>query len=129
MWMKKLIILLFCLTVLITCSPKPEEAEKIMEDGVEVVLNRLESYQLPGEPSRLDLEEVLVIDTEREDLAQLGLTDIRRFFMDSKDNIYLCQRPREGEHLIFKFTSQGDFLASFGDWGQGPGEIQWPDYL
>ena len=127
--MKKVIFLFFILVVLVTCSTPPAEVETIMEDGMEVVVNRLEPFPLAGESSHLGLEEMLVIDTERDDLAKMGLTDIRTFFVDSKDNIYLCQTPREGEHLVFKFSSQGEFLASFGDWGQGPGEVLWPDIL
>lgn len=30
------------------------------------------------------------------------------------------------EHTVFKFNRDGELLANFGRWGQGPGELQWP---
>ncbi|MGQ9800399.1 MAG: 6-bladed beta-propeller [Candidatus Saccharicenans sp.] len=30
------------------------------------------------------------------------------------------------EHMVFKFSKDGDLLLKFGGWGQGPGELQWP---
>jgi len=100
-----------------------------MEDGIEVVVNRLEPYKIMGEPASLEVEELFVIDTEDEDLAASGLSDIRFFDIDSKGNIFLCQSPRKDMPLIFKFNSGGHFMDSFGKIDQGPGEIQNPEYL
>jgi hypothetical protein len=96
-----------------------------MEDGVEVVVNHLEPYKLRGEPTNLILEKVFSIDTERDDIAELGLTDIGAFDVDSQGNIYLVN-PKAGENIIFKFDKDGNFIRSFCRKGQGPGEMQRP---
>ncbi|MEW5900702.1 MAG: 6-bladed beta-propeller [Acidobacteriota bacterium] len=83
---------------------------------------------MKGEPIALELEEELVIDTEKQDIAGRGLGDVRKFDVDSQGNIYLFQMPREGAHLVFKFNPAGGFVKSFGKVGQGPGEIQFPFY-
>jgi hypothetical protein len=127
--MKKIFLSILILLLLIFCGPKQEEVERIMEDGVEVVINHTEPYKITGEPSELNLEGIFEIDMEKEEIAELGLADAHTFDVDSKGNIFLFQYPREGEHLVFKFNKAGDFLMSFGDVGQGPGEIQFPEYL
>lgn len=55
-----------------------------MEEGVEVVVNHVEPYKLKGEPGNLILLKVLSIDTERDDIAESGLTDIGAFDVDSE---------------------------------------------
>lgn len=59
-----------------------------MEDGVEVIVNHLESYNIEGEPNALHLEEEFVIGLERDDLAEIGITDIGGFDVDSEGNIF-----------------------------------------
>lgn len=99
-----------------------------MEDGVEVIVNYLEPYKIKGEPSTLHLEEEFTIDTEKEEIAELGLTDIRGFDVDSEENIYIFMPPLSKENLIYKFDRDGNFITSFGRRGQGPGEIQYAYY-
>lgn len=112
------ILFLFCL-----CAPKSEKVEKITEDGVEIVLNRIESYSIKGEPSTFTLEEEFSIDTEDDKTAELGLTDIGvTFDADSSDNVYLIN-PKGDESVIFKFDKNGNFNRSFSRRGQGPGEL------
>ena len=51
--MKKLtdfLIILF-MFMFFSCGPKQENFERIMEDGVEVVVNNLEPLKIKGEPS------------------------------------------------------------------------------
>jgi len=69
------------------------------------------------------LEEELVIDLEREDLAKSGITEIHSFDVDSEGNIYLLCLNND-DNLIFKFNKKGDYIHSFGQRGQGPGEFQ-----
>lgn len=126
---RKILFFGMACSVMLSCSPNPQQIERIMKDGIEVVVNRLEPYKIAGEPSALAVEELFVIDTEDEDLAASGLADIRFFDIDSKGDIFLCQSPRKDTPLIFKFNSGGRFMASFGKLGQGPGEIQHPEYL
>jgi len=118
------LVVLFCFTF--SCQ-KQEEVERFMEDGVEVVVNHLEPYKLKGEPSNLILEKVLSIDTERDDIAEIGLTDIGAFDVDSEGNIYMVS-PQAKENYIFKFDRNGNYDNSFCRIGQGPGELSFSPY-
>jgi hypothetical protein len=100
-----------------------------MEDGVEVVLNHVEPYKIKGEPSTLYLEEEFTIDTEKDEIAELGVTDITAFDVDSEGNIYFFQERESDRNLVYKFDKNGHFVTPFGRRGQGPGEIQYPIYL
>ena len=112
--------------VLILCfmlgCQKQEQVERFMEDGVEVVVNHLEPYKIEGEPNTLHLEEEFTIDPENDDIAETGLTEIFFFDVDSEGSLY-CQNRWIGEDVVFKFDKNGNFIASFGSRGQGPGEI------
>ncbi len=117
------IFLLFFLALLFTGCQKAAKVERTMENGVEVVINHLEPYKLPGVPSSLTLSEVFSIDTEKEALAAKGLLSISSLALDSAGNIFIGQRPKGG-NAIFKFDTHGNFVSSFGREGQGPGEFQ-----
>ncbi len=129
--MRNMAFILAVLFLLSCCSQKQKGVEKIFEAGVEVVINHLEPYKIEGEPSELYLDEILKIDMEQEEISTLGLADVQTFDVDSEGNIFMFQYPRESEHLVFKFNKAGNFLMSFGEIGQGPGEIQAnvPGYL
>jgi len=122
--MKKLISLLLIITLSIFCSPKSEQVEKLMEDGVEVIINHLEPCKIRGEPAILTLEKEQSIDFARDDIGELGIADATDFEVDAAGNIYFFYTNKEGD-LIFKFDPHGNFETSFGKKGQGPGEIQW----
>lgn len=95
-----------------------------MEDGVEVVLNHIEPYKIKGESGNLLLEKEFTIDTENEDMLEIGLIDMETFYVDQDGNIYII-RWRSSENYLFKFDSKGNFIKSFIRYGQGPGEIEW----
>ena len=121
--MRKTTALISILILLCFCAPKGEKVEKIMEDGVEVVLNRVEPYSIKGEPSTFTLEQEFSIDTEDDMIAELGLTDIGGSFdVDSNGNLYIVN-PKGSESIIFKFDKNGNFIRSFSRRGQGPGEL------
>ena len=127
--MKKLIYLVLILPLFFSCAQKQDKVERYTEDGVEVVINHMEPYKIKGELSTFTLEEEFVIDTEKDDIAELGLSDIKSFDVDSKGNIYFLKiRGGEGDN-IFKFDGNGNYSASFGSAGQGPGEFQYPSHL
>ena len=46
--------------------------------------------------------------------------------VDKEGNVYVLD---SGNHRIQKFDSEGNFLASFGRHGQGPGEFQYPQSI
>ena len=125
--MKKLFYLVLILNLFFHCGQKEEKAEKvekIMEDGVEVIVNYLEPYKIEGEPTTFAIEEESVIDTEREDLAELGIRYIDDYDADSRGNIYLSSREQ-----LYKFDNKGIFRKRIGRKGQGPGEYQNVDRL
>jgi hypothetical protein len=123
--MKKLTWLCLILFLFLYCKPAKEEIEKYTENGVEVVVNHLEPYRLAGEPDRLYLEEKLTIDTENENIAETGLTDIFYFDVDADGNIYFLN-DKSQENFILKFDRNANFVTAFGRMGQGPGELQMP---
>lgn len=114
--------------LLLHCGPKQDQVEKTVEDGVEVIINHLEPYEVKGEPNNLILEEEFRIDTEKDEIAETGLTDIsnRGFGVDSEGSIYFINY-RKVEYCIFKFDRNGNFVKHFARKGQGPGEIQRPN--
>ena len=122
--MKKMFFLFFIITISFFCSPKSEQVEKYIEDGVEVVMNHVEPYKMKGESSSLALEIEFSIDFARDDIGELGIAASVDFEVDSEGNLYFFYADKEG-NLIFKFDPQGNYLNSFGTKGQGPGEMQW----
>jgi hypothetical protein len=127
--MKKLVYLITILFVFSCCGPKQQKVEKVMEGGVEVIVNHLEPYKIKGEPSTLHLKEEFTIDTEKDEIVEVGVTDIRAFDVDSEGNIYFFQERESDRNLVYKFDKNGHFVAPFGRRGQGPGEVQYPIYL
>jgi len=126
--MKKFGIFLYIVLFLLNCGPKQDKVERKIENGVEIVINHLEPYKI-GSQSSFTLEEILTIDTEDEEIANLGIPDIFGFSINSLGGIYIL-RAYEGEgDFIFKFTKNGEFVKSFGSQGQGPGELQNPHYI
>jgi hypothetical protein len=95
-----------------------------MEDGLEVVINHLEPYAIKGESSSFALENVFSIDTENEEMAEIGLVEMSDFNIDSNGNIYIMLRQTSG-NFIYKFDNRGKFITSFCRHGQGPGEAEW----
>ena len=86
--MKKAICFFLILMLFALCKPKQEDIERIIEDGVEVVLNHIDPYKIRGVPSNLILEEEFSIDTALMETVRTGLFDIIEFTVDSKGNIY-----------------------------------------
>ncbi|UCC39500.1 MAG: 6-bladed beta-propeller [Candidatus Aminicenantes bacterium] len=126
--MKKMIYLLFIISLSVYCGSKEATVEKIIEDGVEVVLNHIEPYKIKGELSNLILEEEFVLDTEKDEMAELGITDMRGFDVNSEGDIYLFNSPLRKGDMVYKFDREGNFIKSFLQRGQGPGEVQFPSH-
>ena len=122
--MKRIIYLVLILSLFLFCASKQEKVERIIEDGVEVVVNHIKPYKIKGKLASLSLEKEFSIDTESDETAGLGITDIEGFDIDSKGNIYIFIPSRIMEKLVYKFDSNGKYITSFGPRGQGPGEIQ-----
>ena len=122
--MKKLCFALGAIILVVGCGSNRGRVEKTVENGVEVVFNHLEPYQIKGESGRLRLEKQFSIDLENSELLKIGLTDIETFDVDPDGTIYIIQWRSKGDY-IYKFDKNGKFLSSFCRSGQGPGEIEW----
>jgi hypothetical protein len=116
---KNALVILAVVLVFGQCTERSDTVEIITEDGVDVVLNRLEPYSLKGEPSTFSLEEEFFIDFEREDLGELGVDEVLDFDVDAEGNVYCVCTSQ-----VFKFDPTGRFLLKFGRKGEGPGEFQ-----
>ena len=123
--MKKTVWLILFLLVVFGCTEKRSEVEKYFEDGIEVINNHAEPYQVPETPPLIMLEEELTIDLEDEEVVQTGLFRIDTFCADDEGNIYILTLRSEQDH-IYKFSPEGKFVTSFGQNGQGPGELARP---
>ena len=127
--MRRAIYLLLVLLICYACAPKGEVPERIMENGVKAILNRLEPYTIKGELSTFSLQKEFTIDTENDRIAETGLTDMGlNFDIDSDGNIFLAGYENTGG-MIFKFDREGNFVRSFCRKGQGPGELQGRNYV
>jgi hypothetical protein len=113
------------ISLLATCGGRGPQVDKIIEDGVEVVLNHLEPYKLKGQPFHLGLEEEMRIDFEKDEYGGLGLKEPTYAEADRQGNIYVIESYPDSEFFIYKFSPKGEFLRKFGKKGQGPGELQW----
>lgn len=122
--MRRLSSCFLLIILLVSCRANHPQVDKIIEDGVEIILNHIEPYRVPGEPSAVVLEKEFVIDAESPDLFKAGLTDIFRFGVGADGSIYVAQRPRKDVPVVFKFDKTGHLQNSFGRVGQGPGEIE-----
>jgi hypothetical protein len=122
------VLFLLVFIMLVSCRQKKDKVERIFEDGVEVVINHLEPYKMKGEPSNLTIEEEFKIDLQSNDIAEIGLTNINDFVVDSEGNLYFLNM-RSNEEVVFQFDRNGSFVNSFVRKGQGPGEIQFSYYL
>jgi len=123
--MKRYLWLILFLFVVFGCAQKESNVEKFVEDGVEIVVNRAEPYQVPETPHPSKLEEEFVIDLEDEAVTQTGLYRLDTFAVDDDKNIYILAFRSEQNH-IYKFNPEGKFIISFGKNGQGPGELARP---
>jgi hypothetical protein len=124
--MKNGVVLIFLVFEFFSCNVRHQKVDRITEDGAEVVLNHLEPYHIEGEPTSLHFEEECTIDTEKDTMAEAGLSDINSFDVDSEGNIYFFEERESAKYLVHKFDNKGRFTKSFIKRGQGPGEIQIP---
>jgi hypothetical protein len=123
--MRKSLYVLLGIGFLASCAGREPQVDKVMEDGVEVVLNHLDPYKIKGQPSTMSLEKVLSIDLERADVVEAGLGSAGEWDVDGEGNIFVVGFKNR-ENFIYRFDRAGHLTGSFGRRGQGPGELQWP---
>jgi hypothetical protein len=121
--MKKAVTIFTGFLLLFACQKQPK-IDRATENGVEVLLNHIQPYSLKSESGTLVLEWTFSIDTEKEDMFKVGLTDIETFDVDQGGNIFIIQWQSK-DNFAFKFSPEGRFMKSFVRFGQGPGELEY----
>jgi len=122
--MKKLPTVIIILLSICLCCQRQQQIERTKEAGVEVVINHIEPYKIREEPGTPVLDRAFSIDTEKEEMLKLGLTDIETFDVDQEGNIFVIQWQSK-DNFVFKFSPEGRFLKAFVRFGQGPGELHY----
>jgi len=112
---------LFCLAVMIISCGKQERVDRVVENGVEVIRNKLRPYQIKDTPRNLQVDKKVLIDFQGEEIIKLGIADIRGFDVDKEGNVYIS--VFKGECCLHKFDPEGRFVMSYARKGQGPGEM------
>lgn len=93
-------------------------------DGVKVIHNDAEGQW--GKNPQVELKFIKTIgemDSDNDELIFYMPADAA---FDSQGNIYVLD---SGNHRIQKFSPDGEYLATIGQQGQGPGEFQYPQSL
>lgn len=127
--MKRFLFCLLAMALFWSCHPRSEGPKRIIKNGIEVVDNGAGVFPAPEGPRSLSLREEFRIDLEDEALAAAGLTDIATIDADSKGRVYLFRRGMGQGPVVFQFDDRGRFLKSFCTIGQGPGEVEFPQFL
>lgn len=110
---KKYLWLLIIFPFFLGCDSSPAKVERIVEDGIEVVLNPLEPVPLDTGSFSLTVQEMFRLDTGNDEMAELGLTDILIFDIDTDGNIYIVNQGNEKQRVL-KFGPDGQIVTSFG---------------
>ena len=113
----------FCAVLLLSIMVLPAQKVETV-DGVRIVHN--EATGKWGKTPKISLEFVRTIgemESDDENVIFYMPSDIA---FDSQGNVYVLDT---GNHRIQKFDSGGEYLATIGREGQGPGEFQYPQAL
>jgi len=121
--LRKSIATLAAVLFMLNCGPKQDDVEKIIEDGVEIVINPLELARENGSRPPLTLQREFSIDTEDDSLAEVGFSNVFDFVVDSEGSIICVYEQIAPEYFFFKFDRDGNYVTRFGKTGQGPGEL------
>ena len=121
----KRILWIFVILLFTSLCTQRSGIEKTIENGVEIVINKIEPYKGKGISPSITLNEKFKIDTGTKELFEKGMGSAGEFVVDAQGNIYIVGF-KNIEHFIFKFSNTGQFVTSFARRGQGPGEIEWP---
>lgn len=123
-----LAMLLLAATVSTACGRGDRGVIRTIKGGVEIVENGSGIHAVEGEPRALSLREEFRIDLEHESLGAAGLTDIDNLDVDSRGRIYVFRRAAASGNTVFEFDDRGRLVRSFARIGQGPGEVQHPQF-
>jgi len=123
----KLVPIVISFSVLITfvfCGKKKAEWKGTIEeeDGVIVVKNPIEPIY---DEDVFSLEEELTLE-KKEGSEEYLFESVRSIDVDKNDNIYVLDSKAV---QIKIFDKNGKLIGAFGSEGQGPGEMQNPQYM
>ena len=107
--------------VSVSCGNQKEKIDRTIDNGVEVVRNKLEPFSTRSIPKMPRVENKVLLDFQSAEITKLGIADIRGFDVDSEGNIYIS--VFRGEYCIYGFSPDGNFESSFARKGDGPGEM------
>jgi hypothetical protein len=122
--MRRIFFCLLVIALFVSCRAKHPQVDKIIEDGVEVVLNHHDPYPMSGKPVSFHLEQESRIDFSEKEFIDLGIAWPTKAKVDSEGNIFVLEQYQKSEYFISKFNKSGRFVKSIGRVGQGPGEVQ-----
>jgi len=114
---KYTLYIFFSLLLLLSCSKTEKTYTIETKDGVNYVQNHAPLW---GDEPKVALEfvqKIGVMEGEDENYMLYKPRDVAR---DIEGNIYIID---SGNYRVQKFNAEGEFLASFGRQGQGPGEV------
>jgi len=94
------------------------------KDGIRLIHNEKQGKW--GKKPEVSLEYVKNIGNLESDDENVLFYMPSEIAVDEEGNVFVLD---SGNHRIQKFDPQGNFLASFGRRGQGPGEFQYPQSL
>jgi hypothetical protein len=101
-----------------SCGTKQNGDTEII-DGVKVIKNG----NFPSDRNISIKSELLFTLNEDSDDTTAVIRSVTAIDVDHNGNVYILDRRKS---RIFKFSSQGDLILSFGDRGNGPGELMRP---
>lgn len=104
------------------CLSWAQKVEIRNENGVAVIHNPKDPVPLPGVPSRIVLEEDLIIGNEKEK-DDYWFSFLNSIAVDESGNIYTMD-PKDIRIRVF--DRNGKLIRAFGRKGQGPGEFSGP---
>ena len=114
--MKKAVLLGFIVFFVIffcgSCVSEKTKVKKIIENGVETVINNLKPYRKGEKAKNFSLLEEFAINMDSIDLVEKGFTEVHSFDVDSEGNIYVVCVNNEG-NLIYKFKWLSIFKDSY----------------
>jgi hypothetical protein len=119
--MKVLLRLSLCLLIAVNLVSYLEGQEVKTVGDVKIIQNGKNPKPPKGMPSKIRFEQELVIGES--DDPEKSFAEVSNFVVDEAGTIYALDFK---DRKIKVFDSQGQFIRSFGEQGQGPGEMEMP---
>ncbi|MFC2157451.1 6-bladed beta-propeller [Acidobacteriota bacterium] len=111
---------LICLLILAFISVLPAQKIKTV-NGIEVIVNPKKPKPPKGVPTKLILSEDFSVGGS--DDPDQAFSEVTSFVVDEKGSIYAVDMK---ENNIKVFDALGQYVRTFGEKGQGPGELNMP---